>query len=71
MPPAEEEPPILESEVAYAIRRMKPGTAPGPDGFSADLLRAGDEFVIKLMGQHISPKQHSDDVSRSISKNGA
>ncbi|WKX95574.1 hypothetical protein Q1695_012212 [Nippostrongylus brasiliensis] len=41
MPPAEEAPPILELEVAYAIGRMKPGTAPGPDGISADLLRAG------------------------------
>ncbi|VDP09577.1 unnamed protein product [Heligmosomoides polygyrus] len=41
MPPAEEAPPILESEVAHAIRRVKSDPAPGPDGISADLIRAG------------------------------
>ncbi|WKY11909.1 hypothetical protein Q1695_003464 [Nippostrongylus brasiliensis] len=36
--PADEAPPILKSEVAYSIGRMKPRTAPGLDGISADAL---------------------------------
>ncbi|VDO99400.1 unnamed protein product [Heligmosomoides polygyrus] len=54
MPPAEEVPPILESEVAHAIRRMKPGTAPGPDGISADLLRAGGSALCSLLAKHFN-----------------
>ncbi|WKY17319.1 hypothetical protein Q1695_001710 [Nippostrongylus brasiliensis] len=52
MPPAEEAPPTLESEVAYAIRRMKPGTASGPDGISADLRRAGATALCSLLFNH-------------------
>ncbi|WKX99974.1 hypothetical protein Q1695_014669 [Nippostrongylus brasiliensis] len=54
MPPAEEAPPILESEVAYAIRRMRPGTAPGPDSISADLLRAGGSVFCSLLTKHFN-----------------
>ncbi|WKX95022.1 hypothetical protein Q1695_011906 [Nippostrongylus brasiliensis] len=58
MPPAEEAPPILESEVAYAIRRMMPGTAPGPDGISADLLRAGGSALCSLLTKHFNHYLH-------------
>ncbi|WKY12022.1 hypothetical protein Q1695_003521 [Nippostrongylus brasiliensis] len=58
MPPAEEAPPILESEVAYAIRRMKPGTAPGPDGISADLLRAVGSALCSLLTKHFNHYIH-------------
>ncbi|WKY01731.1 hypothetical protein Q1695_015607 [Nippostrongylus brasiliensis] len=54
MPPAEEAPLILESEVAYAIRRMKPGTAPGPDGISADLFRVGGSALCSLLTKHFN-----------------
>ncbi|VDO88300.1 unnamed protein product [Heligmosomoides polygyrus] len=54
MPPAEEVPPILESEVAHAIRRMKPGTAPGPDGISADILRAGGSTLCSLLAKRFN-----------------
>ncbi|WKX96245.1 hypothetical protein Q1695_012582 [Nippostrongylus brasiliensis] len=54
MPQAEEAPPILESEVAYAIRRMKPGPAPGPDGISAELLRAGGGTLCSLVAKHFN-----------------
>ncbi|WKX88632.1 hypothetical protein Q1695_008343 [Nippostrongylus brasiliensis] len=54
MPPAEEAAPILTSEVAYAIRRMKSGTAPGPDGISADLLRAGGSALCSLLTKHFN-----------------
>ncbi|VDP03100.1 unnamed protein product [Heligmosomoides polygyrus] len=54
MPPAEEVPPVLESEVAHAIRRMRPGTAPGPDGISAGLVRAGGSALFSILAKHFS-----------------
>ncbi|WKX88154.1 hypothetical protein Q1695_008069 [Nippostrongylus brasiliensis] len=54
LPPAEEAPPSLESEVAYAIRRMKSATAPGPDGISADLHRAGGSALCSLLTKHFN-----------------
>ncbi|VDO19550.1 unnamed protein product [Heligmosomoides polygyrus] len=33
---------------------MKPGTAPGPDGISADLLRAGGSALCSLLAKHFN-----------------
>ncbi|VDP57768.1 unnamed protein product [Heligmosomoides polygyrus] len=41
---------------------MKPGNAPGPDGISADLLRAGGSVLCSLLAKHI--RDHWDDRQR-------
>ncbi|VDP43352.1 unnamed protein product [Heligmosomoides polygyrus] len=33
---------------------MKPGTAPGPDGISADLLRTGGSALCSLLAKHFN-----------------
>ncbi|KIH55033.1 hypothetical protein ANCDUO_14818 [Ancylostoma duodenale] len=47
-------PPILESEVAQAIKNMKKGTAPGPDSIPADLLRAGNTAFYSVLAKHFN-----------------
>ena len=37
----EEIPPISQTEVAYALKQMKGGKAPGKDDISIDLLKVG------------------------------
>ncbi|KIH67297.1 hypothetical protein ANCDUO_02378 [Ancylostoma duodenale] len=46
--PTKDRPPlILISEVRNAIQSLKKGTAPGPDGITADLLRVGGHTMHK------------------------
>ncbi|EYB91984.1 hypothetical protein Y032_0199g1651 [Ancylostoma ceylanicum] len=53
--PTEERPlPILTSEVRNAIHSLKKGTAPGPDGITADLLRVGGYTMNKLLADHFN-----------------
>ncbi|EYC11218.1 hypothetical protein Y032_0051g2083 [Ancylostoma ceylanicum] len=53
--PTEEKPPnILVSEVRNAIQSLKKGTAPGPDGITADLLRVGGYTMHKLLAEHFT-----------------
>ncbi|XGW09915.1 hypothetical protein V3C99_011857 [Haemonchus contortus] len=54
MPPYEETPAILDSEVANAIRSMKKGTAPGLDNIPADLLRSGSTALHTLLAEHFN-----------------
>ncbi|XGW17540.1 hypothetical protein V3C99_002272 [Haemonchus contortus] len=54
MPPYEEPPAILVSEVANAIRSMKKGTAPGLDNIPADLLRSGSTALHTLLAEHFN-----------------
>ncbi|XGW29616.1 hypothetical protein V3C99_009009 [Haemonchus contortus] len=54
MPPYEEPPAILKSEVANAIRSMKKGTAPGLDNIPADLLRSGNTALHTLLAEHFN-----------------
>uniref|UniRef100_A0A7I4Y7G6 Reverse transcriptase domain-containing protein n=1 Tax=Haemonchus contortus TaxID=6289 RepID=A0A7I4Y7G6_HAECO len=54
MPPYEEPPTILKSEVANAIRSMKKGTAPGLDNIPADLLRSGNTALHTLLAEHFN-----------------
>uniref|UniRef100_A0A7I4YM96 Reverse transcriptase domain-containing protein n=1 Tax=Haemonchus contortus TaxID=6289 RepID=A0A7I4YM96_HAECO len=54
MPPYEEPPAILDSEVANAIRSMKKGTAPGLDNIPADLLRSGSTALHTLLAEHFN-----------------
>ncbi|XGW22066.1 hypothetical protein V3C99_004770, partial [Haemonchus contortus] len=54
MPPYEEPPAILKSEVANAIRSMKKGTAPGLDNIPADLLRSGSTALHTLLAEHFN-----------------
>uniref|UniRef100_W6NY38 RNA-directed DNA polymerase (Reverse transcriptase) domain containing protein n=1 Tax=Haemonchus contortus TaxID=6289 RepID=W6NY38_HAECO len=54
MPPYEEPPAILESEVANAIRSMRKGTAPGLDNIPAHLLRSGSTALHTLLAQHFN-----------------
>ena len=45
----EEGPPILTSEVKYAMKRMKSGKAPGTDDIRIEQLKALDEEGIKIL----------------------
>ena len=40
---------VQKTEVAEAIKAMKPGKAPGPTGLSADMLKAAGEPTIQVM----------------------
>ncbi|CAD6200218.1 unnamed protein product [Caenorhabditis auriculariae] len=53
-PPPEDEPPILPEEVKYAIRKLKVGTAAGPDNISSELLKAGGDSLYRLLARHFS-----------------
>ncbi|CAD6189595.1 unnamed protein product [Caenorhabditis auriculariae] len=53
-PPAEEEPPIIEEEVAHAIRRLKNGTAAGPDNISTEILKSGGDALNRLLQWKVS-----------------
>ncbi|EYB85743.1 hypothetical protein Y032_0292g1593 [Ancylostoma ceylanicum] len=53
--PTEEKPTnILVSEVRNAIQSLKKGTAPGPDGITADLLRVGGYTMHELLVDHFT-----------------
>ncbi|CAD6185922.1 unnamed protein product [Caenorhabditis auriculariae] len=52
--PPEDEPPILPEEVKYAIRKLKVGTAAGPDNISSELLKAGGDSLYRLLARHFS-----------------
>ncbi|XGW30559.1 hypothetical protein V3C99_009484 [Haemonchus contortus] len=54
MPPSEEPPAILKSEVANAIKSMKKGTAPGLGNVPADLLRSGSTALHTLLAEHFN-----------------
>ncbi|KAL6723479.1 hypothetical protein Aduo_018478 [Ancylostoma duodenale] len=54
IPTGDRPPQILPSEVRVAIRSMKPGTTPGPDRISADLLRAGGNHLHVILAAHFS-----------------
>ncbi|KIH50536.1 hypothetical protein ANCDUO_19385, partial [Ancylostoma duodenale] len=47
-------PPILISEVRNAIQSLKKGTAPGPDGDTADLLRVGGHTKHRSLADHFN-----------------
>ncbi|KIH60572.1 reverse transcriptase [Ancylostoma duodenale] len=53
-PPIEDPSPILESEVAQAIKNMKKETAPGSDNIPADLLRAGNAALYSVLAKHFN-----------------
>ncbi|CAD6194891.1 unnamed protein product [Caenorhabditis auriculariae] len=53
-PPPEDEPLILPEEVKYAIRKLKVGTAAGPDNISSELLKAGGDSLYRLLARHFS-----------------
>ncbi|CAD6189600.1 unnamed protein product [Caenorhabditis auriculariae] len=53
-PPPEDEPPILPEEVKYTIRKLKVGTAAGPDNKSSEQLKAGGDSLHRLLARHFS-----------------
>nr|CDJ91205.1 RNA-directed DNA polymerase (reverse transcriptase) domain containing protein [Haemonchus contortus] len=54
MPPYEEPPAILDSEVANPMRSMKKGAAPALDNIPADLLRSGSTTLHTLFAEQFN-----------------
>ena len=50
----EPQPPLLKSETEAAIRSLKRGKAPGPDGITAELINIDSEDVVKLYHKVVS-----------------
>ncbi|CAD6190024.1 unnamed protein product [Caenorhabditis auriculariae] len=61
-PPAEEEPPIIEEEVAHAIRRLKNGTAAGPDNISTEILKSGGDALNRLLAKRFSTYLKNNEI---------
>ena len=45
----EKEPEVMEAEVEWAIRQLKDNKASGQDGIPIELIKAGDDAVIKII----------------------
>ena len=48
-------PPLLKSETEAAIRSLKRGKAPGPDGITAELINIDSEDIVELYHKVLSP----------------
>ena len=48
-PHAEQEPEILLGEVEFAIKKLKSNKAPGGDGVTAEMLKAGGEALTRKL----------------------
>jgi len=66
----ENEPEILEAEVEWAIKQLKDNKAPGHDGIPIELVKAGDEAVVrtitKLCNQIWRTGEWPEDWKRSV-----
>ena len=65
-----EGPPIMRDEVRAALKRMKPGKAPGPDNITTEMIEAleesGIEKITVLLNEIYDTGKIPKDMSKSI-----